>query len=151
LFAFSANKGSLFAPGNDFLRLEQETGNLCVYSKTALFGSQSRYQGETHELTLSYRGSRDNCGSEQSNIKSPAGRHDGEVARSAGLLQVDCPDDPSLWTVDRAVTNPMLTSTEVYESLNGLAREVGKTVKDFRQDPQKFLRLSPSSSLNREF
>ncbi len=31
MFAFSANKGSLSHRETNFLRLEQETGNLCVY------------------------------------------------------------------------------------------------------------------------
>ena len=35
----------------------------------------------------------------------------------------------------------MFTSGQVYESLTGAARELQSSVKDFREDPQKFLRL----------
>jgi len=43
--------------------------------------------------------------------------------------------------VDRMNADPLLNSTALYESLTGMARETGQTVKDFRQDPRKYLRL----------
>jgi hypothetical protein len=38
-------------------------------------------------------------------------------------------------------TNPLITSSELYDSLNGLASELRDQVKEFRQDPRKFLRI----------
>jgi phospholipid/cholesterol/gamma-HCH transport system substrate-binding protein len=49
----------------------------------------------------------------------------------AGLIQ----------TVDAVNAGPMFTTSEMYDNLNGFAREMRDTVKDFRQDPRKFLRL----------
>jgi phospholipid/cholesterol/gamma-HCH transport system substrate-binding protein len=44
-------------------------------------------------------------------------------------------------TVDRMSADPMLSSTHVYETLTGTALELRNTVKDFRENPRKFLRL----------
>lgn len=44
-------------------------------------------------------------------------------------------------TVGQMNANPMLTTSETYDNLNGFARELRDTVKEFRQDPRKFLRL----------
>ena len=35
----------------------------------------------------------------------------------------------------------MLTTTAVYENFKGMAKELQETVKDFRENPRKFLRL----------
>jgi hypothetical protein len=35
----------------------------------------------------------------------------------------------------------LLTSSAVYENLQGMAKEVQTTTKEFRQNPQKFLRI----------
>ena len=43
--------------------------------------------------------------------------------------------------VDRFQYNPWLTTTEVYEGLNGAAREAHDFIRDFRRDPSKMLRL----------
>lgn len=43
--------------------------------------------------------------------------------------------------VDEVNALPMLSSSEVYDNLNGAAAEAQKTMKDFRQNPKKFLRL----------
>ena len=43
--------------------------------------------------------------------------------------------------VDGFSANPMLTSTGVYESLNGMAQELQSTMKDFRENPKKYLRV----------
>jgi hypothetical protein len=37
--------------------------------------------------------------------------------------------------------DPMLVRSETYDNLNGLAKEFRDTVRDFRQDPRKYLRL----------
>ncbi len=42
---------------------------------------------------------------------------------------------------ERFNADPLLNSNAVYESLNGAAQEMRDTVKDFRQDPRKYLRL----------
>ena len=49
----------------------------------------------------------------------------------------------SAWmrTVDEMNASPMLITSETYDNLNGMAREVRGTMKDFRENPQKFLRL----------
>jgi len=44
-------------------------------------------------------------------------------------------------SVDELNTNPMLLTSAVYENLNGESRELRDTLRDFRQNPQKFLRL----------
>ena len=43
--------------------------------------------------------------------------------------------------IDDMNANPLLTTTEMYDNLNGMAREMEHTVRDFRQDPRKYLRL----------
>ena len=43
--------------------------------------------------------------------------------------------------VDDANATPMMISTEAYENLNGLAGHMRDGLREFRQDPQKFLRL----------
>jgi hypothetical protein len=35
----------------------------------------------------------------------------------------------------------MLSNAQTYESLNGALRDLQSTMKEFREDPQKFLRL----------
>lgn len=49
----------------------------------------------------------------------------------AGLIQ----------TVDEVNAMSMFSSSEIYDNLNGMAAEMQKTMKDFRQDPKKFLRV----------
>jgi phospholipid/cholesterol/gamma-HCH transport system substrate-binding protein len=69
-------------------------------------------------------------------------------ARSAEFMQSDA--SYSDWThavsslasqVDAINASPLLNSMGLYESWTGAAREMEKTVKEFRQNPQKFLRL----------
>lgn len=43
--------------------------------------------------------------------------------------------------VNQMDADPMLNSTAMYESLAGMAKETGDTMKVFREDPRKFLRL----------
>jgi ABC-type transporter Mla subunit MlaD len=43
--------------------------------------------------------------------------------------------------VDRFNTNPLMSSSELYDSLNGFAAQLRDSVKEFRQDPRKFLRI----------
>jgi phospholipid/cholesterol/gamma-HCH transport system substrate-binding protein len=43
--------------------------------------------------------------------------------------------------VDDINSSRMLNTTDVYESLNGAAREFQKNLKDFRENPKKYLRL----------
>jgi phospholipid/cholesterol/gamma-HCH transport system substrate-binding protein len=43
--------------------------------------------------------------------------------------------------VDAFQASPMLTTTAVYDNFNGMAKELQETMKDFRGNPQKFLRL----------
>jgi len=40
-------------------------------------------------------------------------------------------------------TDPLMNSSEVYDNLNGFAMQLRDTVKEFRQDPRKFLRIGP--------
>ena len=44
-------------------------------------------------------------------------------------------------SVDEMAAGPQFNSSQVYENLNGLARETRATVRQFREDPRKFLRL----------
>jgi phospholipid/cholesterol/gamma-HCH transport system substrate-binding protein len=43
--------------------------------------------------------------------------------------------------VDEFNATPMMTSTHVYENLNGAAIELGNTLRDFRENPKKYLRV----------
>lgn len=43
--------------------------------------------------------------------------------------------------VDDAGAGPLLETSQVYEQLDGAARELRDTLKDFRESPQKYLRL----------
>jgi phospholipid/cholesterol/gamma-HCH transport system substrate-binding protein len=49
--------------------------------------------------------------------------------------------DSMIRLVDEMNTSPMLGSQATYESLAGAAKEFADTVKDFRQNPKKYLRL----------
>jgi ABC-type transporter Mla subunit MlaD len=40
-------------------------------------------------------------------------------------------------------TNPLMSSSETYDNLNGFATQLRDSVKEFRQDPRKFLRIGP--------
>jgi phospholipid/cholesterol/gamma-HCH transport system substrate-binding protein len=44
-------------------------------------------------------------------------------------------------SVDNFNTTPMMLTTADYDNLNGMAKEVATTLKDFRQNPQKYLRM----------
>ena len=43
--------------------------------------------------------------------------------------------------VDDIGANSIFRSTEMYDSLNGFAKEIESTVREFRRDPQKYLRI----------
>jgi phospholipid/cholesterol/gamma-HCH transport system substrate-binding protein len=43
--------------------------------------------------------------------------------------------------VDEAIAMPMFSTSEMFDNLSGAASEMRNTVKDFRQDPRKYLRL----------
>jgi phospholipid/cholesterol/gamma-HCH transport system substrate-binding protein len=43
--------------------------------------------------------------------------------------------------VDEFNAGPALSSSQLYDSLNGAAKELGETLRDLRSDPQKFLRI----------
>ena len=44
-------------------------------------------------------------------------------------------------SVDDFNTNPLISTSQAYDNLNGFAREITNTLRDFRGDPRKFLRL----------
>jgi phospholipid/cholesterol/gamma-HCH transport system substrate-binding protein len=44
-------------------------------------------------------------------------------------------------SVDAFNRGPALTTSQAYDNLNGVARELQDTVRDFRQNPRKFLRI----------
>jgi phospholipid/cholesterol/gamma-HCH transport system substrate-binding protein len=44
-------------------------------------------------------------------------------------------------TVDQMNVNPLLTTSEMYDNLTGLAAELRNNIREFREDPQKFLRI----------
>jgi phospholipid/cholesterol/gamma-HCH transport system substrate-binding protein len=43
--------------------------------------------------------------------------------------------------VDEVNASPLFSSSAVYDNLNGFAAEMQQTVREFREDPRKFLRL----------
>ena len=49
--------------------------------------------------------------------------------------------DSMIQRVDDLNANPLLNRTDLYESMAGAALEMQKTVRDFREHPQKYLRL----------
>jgi phospholipid/cholesterol/gamma-HCH transport system substrate-binding protein len=44
-------------------------------------------------------------------------------------------------TVDQINVNPLLTTSEMYDNLNGLATQLRDEVRDFRENPEKYLRI----------
>ncbi|PWU03619.1 MAG: hypothetical protein C5B51_18485 [Terriglobia bacterium] len=44
-------------------------------------------------------------------------------------------------SADQINANPIFQTSVIYDNLNGAARELANTVREFRQDPQKFLRI----------
>jgi phospholipid/cholesterol/gamma-HCH transport system substrate-binding protein len=44
-------------------------------------------------------------------------------------------------SVDAFSRAPAMTTSQAYDNLNGMARELQETVRDFRQNPRKFMRL----------
>jgi phospholipid/cholesterol/gamma-HCH transport system substrate-binding protein len=44
-------------------------------------------------------------------------------------------------TVDEFNTSSVMSTAQVYESLNGMSRELQHSLGDFRQNPQKYLRI----------
>jgi phospholipid/cholesterol/gamma-HCH transport system substrate-binding protein len=65
-----------------------------------------------------------------------------ELMRSDGMYE-DWNRNVGGWIrmVDEFNVTPMLLTTAVYDNLNGMAKELQGTVKDFRGNPRKFLRL----------
>ena len=43
--------------------------------------------------------------------------------------------------VDETNASPLFSTSAVYDNMNGFARELGKSVREFRENPRKFLRL----------
>ena len=43
--------------------------------------------------------------------------------------------------VDQFNSSPMFTSSATYDNLSGMARDLSHTLRDFREDPRKYLRL----------
>jgi phospholipid/cholesterol/gamma-HCH transport system substrate-binding protein len=43
--------------------------------------------------------------------------------------------------VDEFNSSPLMATAQVYESLNGMTRELQHSLGDFRQNPQKYLRI----------
>jgi phospholipid/cholesterol/gamma-HCH transport system substrate-binding protein len=44
-------------------------------------------------------------------------------------------------SVDAFNRGPAMTTSQTYDNLNGLARELQDTVRDFRQNPRKYMRI----------
>jgi phospholipid/cholesterol/gamma-HCH transport system substrate-binding protein len=44
-------------------------------------------------------------------------------------------------TIDQINASPLFSTSEMYDNLTGLAAQLRDSVRDFRQDPQKFLRI----------
>jgi phospholipid/cholesterol/gamma-HCH transport system substrate-binding protein len=44
-------------------------------------------------------------------------------------------------TVDQVNRDPMLQTSEAYDNLNGFAADTAKSLRDFRQNPKKYLRM----------
>jgi len=70
-----------------------------------------------------------------------------DVRRSEFLVSVASYDEWSksltglVRKVDEFSLSPMISRQDAYENISGAAKELQEAVKDFRQDPRKFLRL----------
>jgi phospholipid/cholesterol/gamma-HCH transport system substrate-binding protein len=91
---------------------------------------------------------RDTAQYEQARAMLAGLRQNLETLRAGGLLQSD--EMYRSWnrsvtsliqTVDQVNTNPMLRTSEAYDNLRGWADSTAKGVRDFRQDPKKYLRM----------
>jgi phospholipid/cholesterol/gamma-HCH transport system substrate-binding protein len=68
--------------------------------------------------------------------------------RASSFVQSDAfYESVNRWTtsmtrrVDEINTGPLFAAPQTYENLNGLARELAASMKDFRENPKKYLRL----------
>jgi len=65
-----------------------------------------------------------------------------ELVQSDGLYrQWDGSLKSLIQTVDRMNANPLFNSSAAYDNLNGMAFEMEKSMREFRQDPRKYLRF----------
>jgi len=71
------------------------------------------------------------AGVRASEFFASAAAYEGWGAGVSGLIR----------SVDEFGVSPMMLRSDVYEGLSGMAKELRGTVKEFRQDPRKFLRL----------
>ena len=71
------------------------------------------------------------AGVRASEFFASAAAYEGWGAGVSGLIR----------SVDEFGVSPMMLRSDVYEGLSGMAKELQGTVKEFRQDPRKFLRL----------
>ncbi len=73
---------------------------------------------------------------------SVANLHASPFVRSdASFLQWNKSLASLVQSVDRFNTDPLLATSQVYDSMNGYARELERSLRDFREDPRKFLRV----------
>ena len=70
-----------------------------------------------------------------------------DLRKSAFIQSDELYSDLNAWvvsttrTVDEINTGPIFSAPQAYESMNGFARELEKTVRDFRENPRKYMRL----------
>jgi len=74
--------------------------------------------------------------------KSIAGMRSSELFESDALYREWCANlEATIRRVDEVNTSPLFTSSAAYDNLTGWARETGAMLRDFRENPKKYLRL----------
>ena len=68
-------------------------------------------------------------------------RGSGNDDRRTRLRRLDAAGGRHHRQVDQFNASPMLTTSAVYDNLQGMAKELQTTTKDFRENPKKYLRV----------
>jgi hypothetical protein len=83
-------------------------------------------------------------------LRGKIGEIRGELDRVRNLPFLANDDLYSAWnrqvaglirSVDEFNQAPLMRSAETYETLNGSLRQTGRNIREFREDPRKFLRI----------
>ena len=68
--------------------------------------------------------------------------HASELVRSdASYRQWNQSLESLVLAVDSLNANPLFSTSQIFDNLNGYSRELRDSLRDFRSDPKKFLRL----------
>ena len=105
-------------------RLQAGQGGLGKFLRDPAQYEQTRAQARDLRKSI--------AGTQSAEFISSNGMYAGWNSTLSGLIQ----------KVDEVNAMPMFSSSEVFDNLNGAAIEMRNTVKDFRENPRKYLRLT---------